>query len=137
MPEGSTLDLAMAPQRSEDGDSNPAVGRALYSGRVRSGAWLIAEASPAVSLETLDAALGFVRDLVEEGRLRLRGEEERVVFDANAAIYSPEEGSLVWEGDWVRLAEPDERTLLILAAPVFRMRFGAYWPSDPIDAGDG
>jgi hypothetical protein len=32
------------------------------------------------------------------------------------------------------LAEPDERTLLILAAPVFRKRFGHVWPTDPAEA---
>jgi len=66
----------------------------------------------------------------------VRGASERRAFDATAAIFSPEPGSLVWEGDAVLLAEPEERMLWILASPVFRTRFAAQWQGDPIDADD-
>jgi hypothetical protein len=36
----------------------------------------------------------------------------------------------------VRLAEPDERSLLMLATNVFRARFGNQWPVDVDDEDD-
>jgi hypothetical protein len=133
VPEGSTIDLAMAPQESGSADANPAIGRALYSGIVRAGEWQIAEASPAVSLETLDAALVFVKEVVEDRKITVRGEAERKAFDATAAIYLRKEGSVIWTGDAASLTEDDERILIILAEPVFRIRFGGQWPSDTSD----
>jgi hypothetical protein len=134
VPDGSTIDLAMAPRLETNEDANPAVGRALYSGAVSGGAWQIAEASPAVTREALEDALALVRDLVTKERLRVRGDAERQAFDAAAATFSPEADSLVWENDHVRLAEADERTLLLLATPVFRVRYGQQWAVDPLDA---
>ena len=66
----------------------------------------------------------FVRGVVVHGRIDVRPGAERQAFDAAAATYSPEEGSLVWRGDVVELAEWDERMVLMLASPVFRVRFG-------------
>ena len=109
-------------------------GRALYSGTVAAGSWQLKEASPAVSREALDTALTFVRGVVVHGRIHVRPGPEREAFDAAAAIHSPEEGSLVWNGDVVELRESDERVVLILASPVFRVRFGTVWEVDPVDS---
>lgn len=141
VPDGTTLDLALAPppeedDASDDERSDPAIGRARYRGVVQQGVWQVAEASPAVDPQTLEAALAFVRDLVERACVSVRGEAERRAFDAAAAMYAPEPGALRSDGDTVRLAEPDERTLILLAGQVFRVRFGASWPCDPLDADD-
>jgi len=127
IPDGSTLDFAMTRVDRDTEDDDPAIGRALYSGDVVSGAWQISEASPAVSLDTLDAALSFVEDVVERRLVFVRGEAERRALDRAAARYAPEPGSLVRDGDTVSLAEHDERTLLLLAEQVFRVRFAGSW----------
>ena len=136
IPDGSTIDLAMAPRLEDDKDGDPMVGRALYSGKTRGGNWQIAEASPQVAHDTLDQAIAFTRDLATGGRLRVRRGPERDALEAAAAIYSPEDGSLLWDGDAVRLAEPDERMLLMLAAPVFRVRFADQWRADSVEPED-
>lgn len=136
IPDGSTLLLAMAPDinMDVDDDVNPAVGRALYSGQVQDGMWQITEASPALSLETLNAALAFVMELVEHQRILVDGAAEKRVLEATAALYLHQDDRLVWNGDTVSLAEPDQRLLLLLAEPVFRTHFATQWPCDPIDA---
>ena len=126
----------MAPRlenKDDDEDRNPAAGRALYSGTVSGGRWQMTDASPAVPRDTLDDAMAFVRDVAKAGRLPVRSGPEREAFDAAAAVFSPEEDSLRWEGGVVQLSEPEERTLLLLAGPVFRARFGAQWPVDADD----
>jgi hypothetical protein len=136
VPAGATIDLAMAPRPDEledTEDSNPAIGRARYRGRLSSGMWTISEASPSVSGETLQDALEFIRDLVERRQIRLRSAAEREAFDAAALTYAPEKNLLHWEGDVVRVTEDDIRTLLLLAGPVFRARHGSHWPSDEVD----
>jgi len=133
VPDGSTLDFGMAPRVDRDPDLDPTVGRALYSGTVRGGKWHLKESSPLVARDALADALAFVRVLSAEGRLSVRPGAEREIFDAQAAVSSREEGSLVWEGEFVLLADPDDRTLLTLAAPVFRTRFGQVWPMDAPD----
>jgi hypothetical protein len=136
VPDGATVDLAMSqkPDELEDTeDTNPAIGRALYSGPVSSGTWAVIEASPSVSRETLQDALGFVRDLVQHRRIRVRGAAEREAFDAAALIYAPEEGLVRWDGDTASISDDDDRTLLLLAGPVFRARHGGQWPSDEGD----
>jgi hypothetical protein len=130
IPEGSSIDIAMAPIRDDDDEHDPAIGRARYSGTVNGGVFRIEEASPGIDRDMLAAALAFVRDLAFEGRLTVRDGPEREAFDSAAEIYSPEEDSLEWDDDVVRLAEPDERTMLILASSVFRVRFGRQWPVD-------
>lgn len=134
IPEGATIDLAMAPRRDRDADANREVGRALYSGTVTNGVWHLEEASPVVDRATLEDALAFVRRLVAESAIQVRGDAERKAFDAAVASYVFEEDSVEWSGDTARLAESDERTLILLAGPVFRTRFGGQWPCDPIDA---
>ncbi len=138
LPDGATLILAMAPDRDDepslDDEVDPAVGRALYSGQIQDGIWRISEASPAVSRETLDAALAFVAELVEHAHISVHGADEQRVLKATAAMYLLPNNSLVWDGETVQLAEPDQRMLIMLAEPVFRTRFAAQWPSDPIDA---
>jgi hypothetical protein len=134
VPDGSTIDMAMAPRLDRDPEINPRAGRALYSGTVAGGEWKLKEASPAVSREALDAALTFVRGVVVHGRIQVRPGAERQAFDSAAAVYSPEEGSLVWDGDVVQLAQWDERMVLMLASPVFRVRFADVWPVDSADA---
>jgi hypothetical protein len=69
---------------------------------------------------------------VVHGRIHVRPGAEREAFDAAAAIHSPEEGSLVWNGDVVELAEWDEQMVLILASGVFRMRFATVWEVDSV-----
>jgi hypothetical protein len=71
-----------------------------------------------------------VRRLVEYGRIPVQDGPEREAFEEAAQIYSPEEDSLVWQGSSVGLAEPEERTLILLAGPVFQTRFGHQWPVD-------
>ena len=130
IPDGSTIDLAMAVRLDDNDTADHPVGRALYSGTVAGGVWQISEASPKISQAMLTQAIGFTRDMVERGRLTVRAGAERAAFDASARIFSPKDGSLVWEGDQVHLAEPEERMLIILAGPVFRARFGEQWPMD-------
>jgi hypothetical protein len=45
-------------------------------------------------------------------------------------------GSVIWEGETARLADPEERIQWMLAEPVFRVRFGAQWPCDPVHTDD-
>ena len=67
----------------------------------------------------------------------MRGAHERRAFDAAAEIYVFGTDGLVWDGDTVRLSEPDERTLLLLAEPgVPRALRRSAWPCDPLDADD-
>lgn len=127
--DGSTLDVAIAPD-TEDDETDPAVGRARYRGTIRGGKWHVAEAAPHVDAATLKDALAFVRRLVEYGRILVQDGAEREAFEKAAEIYSPEEDSLIWHGSSVGLAEPEERTLILLAGPVFRVRFGHQWPVD-------
>jgi len=137
IPDGSEITLAMAPRLDDVGaeDANPAVGRALYAGKVAGGVWQIAEASPKVSRDTLEQAIAFTRGVVSDGRLGVQPGSERKAFDAEAKIYASFSGPFVWDGDVVSLAEPDERTMLILAGKVFRVRFAEQWPLDIEDDG--
>ena len=131
IPDESTITLASAPIRDADDDEgNPQVGLALYEGVVRGGTVQLTEASPRVSHDTLAEAIAFTRDLALHGRIHVRTGAERDAFDAEAAVFSPEEGSLVWDGDVVALAEPDDRTALILGGVVFRKRYADQWPMD-------
>ncbi len=132
VPDGSTVDMAIAPDVEGD-ETDPAVGRARYRGTIRSGKWQVAEASPRVDAAMLKDALAFVRRLVEYGRIPVQDGPEREAFEEAAGIYSPEEDSLVWNGSSVGLAEPEERTLILLAGPVFQTRFGHQWPVDRDD----
>lgn len=133
IPDGSTLDLAMAPRLDLQEDADPAVGRALYSGTVADGQFHIAEASPVVPAEVLAEALQFVRDLVRHERLHVRAGAEAEAFAACAAVMCPGPDEVRRNGEIITLAEPDERLLLILAAPVFRVRFAGAWPMDAAD----
>jgi hypothetical protein len=74
--------------------------------------------------------------LAEGRKITVRDEAEGKAFDATASTFSPEEGSLIREGDVVRLADDDERMLLLLAQPVFRTRFGSQWRTDPVNDED-
>jgi hypothetical protein len=134
VPEGSALCLAIAPDA--EGDAAREIGRALYRGSVRGGAWQIAEASPALAHETLADALAFVREIALHDRIPVRGDDERRAFDASARMSAIVLGAVVWDDDRARLADPEERGHLMLATPVFRTRFAAQWPCDPVDLGD-
>jgi hypothetical protein len=136
VPDGSTIDMGMAARLDYDSELDPAIGRALYSGKMSGGVWQITDASPHVSRDTLEQAIAFARDLAKNGRLEVRKGKEREAFDAEAAIYSSEEGSLVWEGDVVHLTDPDERTMIILGSTVFRIRFGGQWPVNVPESDD-
>ncbi len=128
IPDGSTIDLAMAADLDEDDDDqDPAVGRAQYSGRMSGGQWHIAEASPAVARDALEQALAFTRDVAFSARLQVRDGREREAFDAEAREFESMMGGVHWEGDVLHLADHNERMMLLLAAPVFRARFGDQW----------
>lgn len=128
LPDGATLELATAaPPGGAGEDGDPAVGRARFGGTVTGGTWRIDRASPAVAASVLADALAFVRALVEEGAVEVRGDEERAALEQETGWYGE---SLAWDGDRARLAEEDPRTILLVAQPVFRMRFGEHWPCD-------
>jgi hypothetical protein len=132
LPGGAVMALATAPFVDDAaGDDPPAgdpgVGRMLFSGGVWDGVWRIEQASPPVTAEALRAALAFVRDVAQAGRLTVRPGDEREAFDAAAEMFAPQEGDLAWGGNTVALAEPDERSLILLAGPVFRVRFADTW----------
>jgi hypothetical protein len=136
VPDGSTIELAARADGSDDEDRNPAIGRALYSGVVSDGRWNLREASPAISRATLADALDFMHALTVNREILFRNAAERDALENTAAIYSPEEGSLEWKDAAVRVVDNDERTLLMLATPVFRVRFGGQWPCDVEDEDD-
>jgi hypothetical protein len=128
VPDGSTIDFAMAPILDEGADdAQAAIGRALYSGTVTGGMLQISDASPRVDHDTLEQAIAFTRDVASESRITVRA-PEREAFEAAAARYSIVSGPLLRDGETVRLADPEERMLIMLATPVFRARFGAHWP---------
>jgi hypothetical protein len=138
IPDGSTMELAAAPDDEERIDPDSVAGRVLYGGVVRDGQWQVGEASPKVERGTLEQALTFLRDLLFDNRMQVREGDERKAFDTVAEMFSPEEDSLRWKGDVVSLAEPDERMHLLLSPPVFRRRFADAWPMDADDEdGDG
>jgi hypothetical protein len=132
VPDGAELTMGMAPRLDDTGssDTDPAIGRALYNGTVKSGNFEITHASPAISSATLNEALAFAREVVRNGRLQVRAGAERKAFDPAARMFAREPGAVVWDGDIMHLAEPDERTMIILAGKVFRVRFGDRWPVD-------
>ena len=125
--------MAMAPRLDYDEELDPAIGRALYSGTVKEGVFHITHASPRIARDTLAAALAFVRDLAVEGQMTVRSGAEREGLNEAMEMFSPVVGSLVWNDDVARLADPDERSLLMLAPTVFRLRFGDQWPVDSDD----
>lgn len=133
VPDGSIVELATMPQprHMDDNERNPAVGLVRFRGAVNAGLWEIAEATPVVPAAVLADAVAFARELVGPRRLPVRGDEERDALAEAAASYAPDADELVWEGDTVRhFDRDDERTLLLLAGPVFRTRFADAWPFD-------
>jgi hypothetical protein len=132
LPADASLELATV-AAEHDEDQDPAVGRAFFGGPVHEGSWCIANVSPALEADTVKAALEFVRELVENGPITVRDPAERAAFDAAAEVCVFWDDVLTWDGDTARLIEPDERTLLMLAEPVFRTRFSGLWRCDPID----
>jgi hypothetical protein len=133
LPDGTRLTLATVPcvdDAYDDDDvpaDDPVVGRALFSGPVADGVWRVERASPAVSAEALRAAVAFARDVAQAARLTVRPGDEREAFDEAAEMFAAGEGELAWSGNMVALAEPEERTLILLAGPVFRVRFADSW----------
>ena len=128
VPDGAVITFAMAPRLDYDETLDEAVGRALYEGRVTGGKVHIVEASPRITHDTLEQAIGFVREAAIHGRITVRAGAERAAFDAAVESYVFEEDSVTWTGDTATLSEPDERTLLLLASAVFRVRFAEQWP---------
>jgi hypothetical protein len=131
-PNGSTITLAMAP-RLDDDTLDPAVGRSPYEGKVAEGTLQVGEASPKIARETLEQALAFVRDAASNGRVTVRPGAEREAFDAAVDSYVFDEDSVTWKGDAATLAGPDERTTLLRASAVFRVRFAGQWPMAEAD----
>jgi hypothetical protein len=129
IPDGSTITLGMSPNRAEREDPDSPVGLALYEGTVSGGKWQVSNASPKLTRETLEEAIGFARDVAVNGQLRVRA-SERQAYDAGAEMYLFEPDSVKWRGDSLSLEEPDERMMLTLAGPVFKARFADTWPVD-------
>jgi hypothetical protein len=139
IPDGSTMDFACAPiiDDSFGVPQNPAVGRVLYSGSVNGGLWSITESSPAVSRATLEQAIAFVREAVTQFRMQVKPGAERTGFDAQAVLFAQGD-TLTWNADVATVTDQDVRTILIVAPPVFRVRFAGAWPMDaPEDDEDG
>jgi hypothetical protein len=132
LPADASLELATAPRERGEGH-DPEIGRAFFGGPVHEGAWRIATISPALDADSVKAVLAFVREVVEDGQITLHDAAERGVFDAAAEVCVFWDDVIAWDGDTARLIEADERTLLMLAGPVFRTRFAGRWPCDPID----
>jgi hypothetical protein len=133
VPEGSTIYLATTAILDYDPDANPAIGRMLFSGTIRDGRLLLEDSSPSIARDDLAAVLSFVHDCAVHERLTVGPGAEREAFDRAAKIFAREEGALLWEGDVVRLADHDARTMILLAKPIFRTRFGHLWPMDPVE----
>jgi hypothetical protein len=133
IPDGSTITLASLPDQAERTDPDSTAGIALYEGSVGGGRLQVKEASPKVTAETLEDALAFVRELVSNNRIELRSEEEREAFEKAVEMWIFGESTVTWDGNVATLGEPDERTQLLLAPSVFRIRFGTTWPFDQDD----
>jgi hypothetical protein len=135
VPEGSSLELRMAPAERNDGEEvDPAIARARYRGVIRNGRLELTDASPAVDRATLADALAFVGELVTHQRIRVRGDAEREILEQNIMIFAAGDDTVIWDGDTARLFEHDERTLVMLASPVFRSRFGGQWKCEEEEA---
>jgi hypothetical protein len=130
VPDGSTIDLASAPDDEERVDPDSTAGLSIYSGKVSAGQWQITEASPRVTKTTLEEALAFMRELITNGRIEVRRGAERKAFDKAVEEYIFTEESITFTGDVAILGEGDERMQLMLAPSVFRVRFGETWPFD-------
>jgi|RhiMethySRZTD1v2_1073278.scaffolds.fasta_scaffold00291_28 hypothetical protein len=128
VPDGAVITFAMAPRIDYDETLDPAVGRTLYEGKITAGKVHLVEASPKIAHDTLEQAIGFVRHAAIHKRITVRAGAERAAFDAAVESYVFEEDSVIWTGDTATLSEPDERTLLLLASAVFRIRFAGEWP---------
>jgi len=72
---------------------------------------------------------GNVRELRRPLTYRNNRELRQMHHQTVSARRVPKRIVLVWDGERVRLADPDER-MLLLAARVFRLRFGDQWPVD-------
>jgi hypothetical protein len=68
--------------------------------------------------------------MVRHSRIAVRPGAERAAFDAGLEMAFTGPEALSWSGDVVTLREPDDRTLILLATPVFRARFAAQWAMD-------
>ena len=136
VPDGSTIELATA-ARSDDSEAdvvNPEIGRARYRGVVSQGRWALREASPAIGHDTLTDALAFMHALTINSELLVRSAAEREALEDEAASSFVDAAAMTWNGDAMRLKdETDERMLLMLASPVFRVRFGKQWACDNDD----
>ena len=133
VPDGSSIDDRAWRRGSTTtvrGSRIPRSDARSYSGTVKGGLFEITHASPRVTYDTLASAVEFVRNLAVDGRMTVRGGAEREAFDNTHKMYSMVSGPVVWEGEVVRLAERDERSLIMLATKVFRIRFGEHWPVD-------
>ena len=82
--------------------------------------WTSRDVAEALPHDTLEAAVAFTRGMALDGRMHVPAGAAREAFDSQAAIHSQDEGSFIWDGDVGRLAEPDERTILVLGGAVFR-----------------
>jgi hypothetical protein len=130
LPDGTTLEVAMAPDIDQCDDDDPSIGRLRLRGTVRGGTFYIAEASPRVSGDTLRAALAFTHQLFINERIEVHGPEERATVEASieewrALAKAPGPS---WKGDICELKGCDERLCCLIGAPLFRQRFGGTWP---------
>ena len=73
-----------------------------------------------------------MRDVVRH-RVTVRSDAEREALLREASVYAPGEGELVADADGFSVADADDRTTILLATPVLRLRFAGVWPMQ----GDG
>jgi hypothetical protein len=132
IPDGSTITFATLRTSDDAWDdvAVPEVGRTLYEGTMQGGRLRITQGSPRVTATVLTDALSFVSDMVRHSRIAVRPGAERAAFDAGLEMAFTGPEALSWSGDVVTLREPDDRTLILLATPVFRARFAAQWAMD-------
>jgi hypothetical protein len=133
LPDGARLELAT---RDTDGAQSKA-GRLWFAGSVQGGQWRITHASPRVAAAVLQDALAFARELLLDGRLTVRGEEERAIV----ASELEEMGFLFgepaeWQGDTLRFEREKDRVRCMIAGRLFRHRYGDVWSLPEPDAHD-
>lgn len=126
IPDGSTLTFACLPDRDEEGnDARAARSTALYEATVRGGRLQVTDAAPKVSAETLREAVTYMREMLAN-RFHVDAAQRRKFEKDARTNFVPDDG-LVWNGEVASLADPDDRTLLLLGTRMFRVRFRSTW----------
>jgi hypothetical protein len=128
IPDAARIELITAdPGADEDSEQ---FGRIRWSGIVSNRKWTLSDVAPASSSPAVGDAIGFVRDLFENGRIVVAGESDRAALDKGCEEWLPilGEAAISRTADGITFNERDVRTLVLLAQPVFKARFGGAWP---------